>query len=101
MPLVAPDYRTDVVAATVRLEHVAIAPNGRFIVTYEAPPSSAFPRVIDGTRGALVIRNAKGVVEAAYDVPYVASLAIAPDSRSFVFSVGAGKTYTALARVPL
>jgi hypothetical protein len=100
VPLLAPDYRDDAGDAAVRLDHLAIAPDGRFIVSYEAPPSRVAREMSDGGRGALVIRNAEGVVEAAYDIPYLASFAIAPDSRSFAFSVGLGKTYAALARVP-
>jgi hypothetical protein len=100
VPLLGPDYRDEAGDGVVRLDHVAIAPDGRFIVSYEAPPARVAPEISDGSRGALVIRNAEGVVEAAYDVPYLASFAIAPDSRSFVFSVGLGRTYTALARVP-
>jgi WD40 repeat protein len=100
VPLLGPDYRDEAGDGVVRLDHVAIAPDGRFIVSYEAPPARVAPEISDGSRGALVIRNAEGVVEAAYDIPYLASFAIAPDSRSFVFSVGLGKTYTALARVP-
>jgi hypothetical protein len=37
---------------------------------------------------------------AMYDVPGVSALAVSPDGGSFVYSTGAGRTYTVLARVP-
>jgi hypothetical protein len=35
-----------------------------------------------------------------YEVAHVSALAFAPDGGSFVYSTGAGRTYTVLARVP-
>jgi hypothetical protein len=43
---------------------------------------------------------ADGQTMAMYDVAGVNALAIAPDGASFVYSTGAGRTYTVLARVP-
>jgi len=81
------------------LDLVEIAPNGKFVLSYEASTQ------YDGTglaKGTLVIRRAAdGVVEALYDVVRISHLSIAPDSRSFVYSTASGQTYSALARVPL
>ena len=35
-----------------------------------------------------------------YDVAGVSALTVAPDGASFVYSTGAGRTYTVMARVP-
>jgi hypothetical protein len=43
---------------------------------------------------------ADGSVVAMYDVVGVNALAVAPDGNSFVYSTGAGRTYTTLARLP-
>ncbi|HVS25443.1 MAG TPA: hypothetical protein VMU03_17080 [Gammaproteobacteria bacterium] len=86
-------------AASANLDLVEIAPNGRFVLSYEAP------KAYDATgraKGTLVIRNAAdGSVEALYDAPRVSDVTIAPDSATFVYSTATGRTYTAVARVPL
>jgi hypothetical protein len=41
-----------------------------------------------------------GGTVAMYDVAEVNALAFAPTSDRFVYTTGAGRTYTALARVP-
>ena len=43
---------------------------------------------------------ADGSVVAMYDVVGVNALAVAPDGGSFIYTTGAGRTYTALARLP-
>jgi len=98
--LVPPDL--DGVAAgpdAANLDLVEIAPNGGFVLSYEAP------KAYDSTgraKGTLVIRSAAdGAVEALYDVQRVSHITIAPDSKTFVYSTAAGQTYTAVARVPL
>ena len=51
--------------------------------------------------GAIVLRRmADGTIVAMYDVVGVSALAVAPDGDRFMYSTGAGRTYTALARVP-
>jgi len=100
VPLVPPAQSgTDNEGAPTNLDLVEIAPNGRFVVSYEA--STAFDAT--GTaNGTLVIRRAvDGVVEALYDVARISDLAIAPDGKTLVYSTAFGQTYTAVARVPL
>jgi hypothetical protein len=80
--------------SAMKLDLVAFAPSGELLLTYESPVNGEGP-------GALVLRRmANGSVVAMYDVVGVNALAIAPDGSSFVYSTGAGRTYTALARVP-
>lgn len=82
------------VEPTMRLELVAFAPRGDMLLCYEAP--------VDGNEpGAIVVRRMEdGSVVAMYDVAGVSALALAPDGESFVYSTGAGRAYTVLARVP-
>ncbi len=78
----------------MKLDLVAFAPNGELLLSYESPMSREGP-------GAIVVRRmADGGVVAMYDVVGVNALAVAPDGGRFVYSTGAGRTYTALARVP-
>jgi hypothetical protein len=100
VPLVQPELGgTDNEAAPTNLDLVEIAPNGRFVLSYEASTAYDATGLASGT---LVIRRAAdGVVEALYDVARIRDLAIAPDSETFVYSTAAGQTYTAVARVPL
>ncbi len=78
----------------MKLDLVAFAPSGELLVSYESPVNGEEP-------GAIVLRRmADGSVIAMYDVVGVSALAVAPDGGSFVYSTGAGRTYTALARVP-
>ncbi len=78
----------------MKLDLVAFAPSGELLLTYESPLNGEGP-------GAIVLRRmADGSVVAMYDVVGVSALAVAPDGASFVYSTGAGRTYTALARVP-
>jgi hypothetical protein len=78
----------------MKLDLVAFAPSGELLLTYESPAEGGGP-------GAIVLRRmADGAVIAMYDVVGVSALAVAPDGGSFVYSTGAGRTYTALARVP-
>jgi hypothetical protein len=100
VPLVPPALSgTDNEAAPTNLDLVEIAPNGKFVLSYES--STAY----DPTglaKGTLVIRRTTdGVVEALYDVGRVSDFAIAPDSKTFVYSTATSQTYTAVARVPL
>ena len=82
----------------MNLDLVEIAPDGRFLVTYEAPVDyDPTGRLV----GTLCVRNgANGAVIAMYDVARVSDLAIAPDGKTFVYTTGSGQTYTAVARVP-
>lgn len=94
MPLVPPSLDAVVDAAPMRLELVAFAPRSDLVLTYESPDGGAAP-------GTLVFRRmSDGTTVAMYDVAGVSALAIAPDGGSFVYSTGAGRTYTAVARVP-
>ncbi len=99
VPLVSPELGgTDGKSAPTNLDLVEIAPNGEFVLSYEA--STAF----DATglaKGTLVIRRAAdGAVEALYDVARISDLSIAPDGKTFAYSTAVGQTYTAVARVP-
>ncbi len=80
--------------AAMKLDLVAFAPSGDLLVSYESPVSRAGP-------GALVLRRMQdGSAVAIYDVVGLNALAVAPDGDRFVYSTGAGRTYTTLARVP-
>jgi hypothetical protein len=98
VPLVPPDADGGAPEA-VNLDLVEIAPNGEFVLSYEAP------KAYDATglaKGVIVIRRAAdGEVEALYDAPRVSNLTIAPDGKTFAYSTATGQTYTAVARVPL
>ena len=94
MPLVPPSLDAVVDAASMRLELVAFARHGDLVLTYESPDGGSAP-------GTLVFRRmSDGTIVAMYDVAGVSALAIAPDGESFVYSTGAGRTYTVVARVP-
>jgi WD40 repeat protein len=100
VPLVPPELDgAGAAPGAANLDLVEVAPNGRFVLSYEAP------KAFDATgraKGTLVIRSAAdGAVEALYDAPRVSDVTIAPDSKTFVYSTAAGQTYTAVARVPL
>ena len=76
----------------------AIAPNGRFIISYESPRALG---LLGYESGGIVVRSAMdGRVVAIYDVYGVTALSISPDSKTFVYSTGAGKVHTALVRMP-
>lgn len=93
-PFVPPGVDAVVDASPMRLELVAFARRGDVVLSYESPASGAAP-------GTLVFRRmADGQTVAMYDVAGVNALAMAPDGDSFVYSTGAGRTYTVLARVP-
>ena len=99
VPLVPPETQgTDSATGTTNLDLVEVAPNGKFVLSYEASTS------FDSTglaKGTLVIRRAAdGIVEAFYDLPRVSDLSISPDGKTFAYSTAAGQTYTAVARVP-
>jgi hypothetical protein len=89
------------------LDHVAIAPNGKFIVGYEGPGwmitrggALDEPDAL-GYFGAIVVRDTRdGSIVATYDIRNVRALAIAPDSKSLLYSVGFHQTYVALAALP-
>jgi WD40 repeat protein len=99
VPLVPPELTgTDDAAAPTNLDLVEIAPNGTFVLSYEASTAYDATGVAKGT---LVLRRAAdGVVEALYDVGRISDLAIAPDGKTFLYSTASGQTYTAVARVP-
>jgi dipeptidyl aminopeptidase/acylaminoacyl peptidase len=97
VPLVPPDG--DGAPSSANLDLVEIAPNGAFVLSYEAPKAYDASGLAKGT---LVIRRATdGEVEALYDSPRVSHLTIAPDGKTFAYSTATGQTYTAVARVPL
>ena len=78
----------------MHLELVAFAARGDLALSYESPAAREAP-------GALVLRQLRdGETLAIYEVARVSALAFAPDGGSFVYSTGAGRTYTVLARVP-
>lgn len=98
-PLIRPQFSAAAArAARGELEHVEVAPNGSFMIGYEAPATGA----AEARRaGAIVIRRTSdGAVVEIYDVAAVADIAIAPDSRTFAYTTGAGRVHTALVRVP-
>ena len=100
VPLVPPDVDGSPGAPeSVNLDLVEIAPNGKFVLSYEGP------KAYDATglaKGVIVIRRASdGEVEALYDAPRVSDLTVAPDGKTFAYSTATGQTYTAVARVPL
>ena len=93
-PFVPPGLDAVVDGSPMRLDLVAFARRGDLVLTYESPQGGAAP-------GTLVFRRmTDGQRVAMYDVPGVSALAVAPDGASFVYSTGAGWTYTVLARVP-
>jgi WD40 repeat protein len=93
-PLVPPGLDAVVDDAAMQLHLVAFARRGELVLSYESPVSGAAP-------GTLVFRRlVDGTTVAMYDVPSVSALAVSPDGRSFVYSTGAGRTYTVLAGVP-
>ena len=98
-PLIPPIFApSNAKAAGSEFYRGAIAPNGRFVITYESPRALS---LLGYESGGIVVRNAKdGGVIAIYDVYAVTALSIAPDSRTFVYSTAAGKVHTALVRVP-
>lgn len=91
VPLVGPalDVADPAAGNAARLDRVAFAPNGEFVLSYESG-------------GTLVIRRASdGLVEAMYDVAGVSDIAIAPDSRTFAYVTRSDDGHTVMARVPL
>jgi hypothetical protein len=93
-PYVPPALDSRAEDAVMALELVAFARDGELLLTYESPVAG------DGS-GAIVLRRmADGSAVAMYDVVGVSALAFAPDGGSFIYSTGAGRTYSALARVP-
>jgi WD40 repeat protein len=88
------------------LDHVAIAPNGKFVVGYEGPGWMINRGPLDepdslGYFGAIVVRNTgDGSIVSTYDIRNVNTLAISPDSKTLLYSVGFHQTYVALARLP-
>lgn len=94
VPLAPPPLDSRRVAGAERLDLVAFAPRGGLALSYESPAERNAP-------GTLVLRQLRdGVTLAMYEVARVSALAFAPDGSSFVYSTGAGQTYTVLARVP-
>jgi hypothetical protein len=93
-PLAPPGLDAPAGDAAMKLDLVAFAPSGDLLVSYESAMSRAGP-------GALVLRRMEdGSAVAIYDVVGLNALAVAPDGDRFVYSTGAGRTYTTLARVP-
>ena len=78
----------------MKLDLVAFAPRGDLLLGYESPVNREGP-------GAVVLRRmTDGGVVAMYDVVGVSALAIAPAGDHFMYTTGAGRTYTVVARVP-
>jgi hypothetical protein len=93
-PFVAPALGAADEVAPMTLELVAFAPRGDLVLSYESPASGAAP-------GTLVFRRmSDGGKVAMYDVAEVSALALSPTGDRFVYTTGAGRTYTTLARVP-
>jgi hypothetical protein len=93
-PFVPPALDSTAKEVAMGLELVAFARDGELLLSYESPVAGDGP-------GALVLRRmADGSAVAMYDVVGVSALAFAPDGGSFVYSTGAGRTYSTLARVP-
>jgi hypothetical protein len=93
-PFVPPGLDAVIDDSPMQLDLVAFARRGDLVLTYESPASGAAP-------GTLVFRRmTDGRTVAMYDVAGVSALAVAPDGSSFLYSTGAGRTYTVLARVP-
>jgi len=85
-------------APEMQLDLVALAPDGRSLVSYESPAGRDARRPIPGT---LVIRRASdGIVEALYDVPDVTDVAIAADGRIFSYSTRSTDAHAIVARIP-
>jgi hypothetical protein len=84
-PFVPPALDSSDEDVAMDLELVAFARDGELLLTYESPVAGA---------------GAGGEPVAMYDVVGVSALAFAPDGGSFVYSTGAGRTYSVLARVP-
>jgi hypothetical protein len=79
-------------SGAMQLDLVAFAPD--FVLSFESPEAR-------DEQGAIVLRRmADGETMAMYDVAAVSALAVAPNGGTFVYSTGAGRTYTVLARVP-
>ena len=94
VPLAAPPLDSARAAGAAQLELVVFAPRGDLALSYESSAVRAVP-------GTLVLRQLRdGATLALYEVAHVSALAFAPDGGSFVYSTGAGRTYTVLARVP-
>jgi hypothetical protein len=78
----------------MKLDLVVLARRADLVLSYESPASGSDP-------GAIVLRRLRdGSTVAMYDVADVSALAVAPDGGRFVYNTGAGRTYTALARIP-
>jgi hypothetical protein len=108
-PLFSPPFEPppDIVRSPLLvLEHVAITPNGKYVVGYEGPGWVIARRDFDqpdglGYVGAIVVRDARdGSIVAAHDIRNVTDLAISPDSATVAYGVGFHQTYVALARLP-
>jgi hypothetical protein len=93
-PLVPPGLDAVGADGPMRLDLVAFARLGGVVLSYESPARGSAP-------GTLVFRRiSDGATIAMYDVAGVSALTVAPDGARFVYSTGAGRTYTVLARVP-
>lgn len=93
VPLVPPALGSADTAA-MKLDLVVLARSAALVLSYESPVSGGGP-------GAIVLRRVgDGGTVAMYDVADVTALAVSPDGGSFVYVTGAGRTYTALARIP-
>lgn len=100
VPRIPPQFapRESWVSGT-ELNRVALAPDGTFVVSYERPVAYDF---VANDAGAIVVRSARdGAVLAVYPIAGMADLAIAPDSKSFVYSTDRDHpgTHLALVRV--
>ena len=91
-PLAPPALDAALGSSPMRLELVAFGRD--LVLSFESPEAR-------DEQGAIVLRRlADGETIAMYDVAGVSALAVAPDGGTFVYSTGAGRTYTVLARVP-
>ena len=78
------------------LDHVAITPNGKYVVGYEGWGWVISPPILAGSdrlgyMGVLVVRDARdGSVVVAHDIRNVTDLAISPDSSTVAYGVVLG-----------
>ena len=91
-PLAPPALDAALGSSPMRLDLVAFSRD--LVLSFESPEAR-------DEQGAIVLRRlADGETIAMYDVAGVSALALAPDGGAFLYSTGAGRTYTVLARVP-
>ena len=99
VPLIPPQFApSESHIVRTELDRATVAPNGEFVISYESPIGHD---PLGHVSGGIVVRNADdGSIIAVYDVPGVTDIAIAPDSKKFVYATGIAQTHIALVRLP-